>query len=120
MSVLDALMDISRTATKNVLDSEEDSASKDALQKIKDGYSVSCQYCDEPGKHIRYFHIKKGIMKCIDCSGRSRTRCRTCKDSVLKLDIIDEGLYKGNCVDCTRCSYCSVPMWDYVCACEYR
>ena len=78
------------------------------------GKSVRCMGYDCKN-NVPYNFLRKGDAYCRRC----HITCSNCTATVHP-DDAGRGLYKGLCIDCTRCEQCNVPMWDYVCECEVR
>lgn len=100
MSVLDVLMDMCRVEEKKNINVPTNKK------------SVQC-YVDECTNNVPYRYLSRGVNCCKNCL----ITCRECEKKVSPVDAAS-GLYKGLCINCTRCDYCNVPMWDYVCSCE--
>lgn len=79
-----------------------------------DGRSFRCKGY-ECMKNVPYRRLRRGVWYCKDCT----LVCDECKETVYG-DQRAIGIYKGFCIDCTRCEYCNMPMWDYECGCILR
>ena len=115
MSILDYMLDVcvqSELPTCGPVDEV-------VVEMMEAGKSIPCQ-CKEcegkqPGKpttHVPYKAARQGMMHCKKCV--YAFKCGACEKRCHVL-VKATGLYKGSCIDCTRCEQCGVPMWDYIC-----
>ena len=102
MSIIDALLDFER---QNMSQLTVPVANSKSVRCLRSGChnNVPYKFLDKNDAYCRRCHIT----------------CTICKCTVTPDDSA-EGMYKGLCIDCTRCELCNIPMWDYVCACELR
>lgn len=92
------------------------------LVVVLDGRSITCMCdgdCDDGCNgdckgNVRYSCLNNGWSRCHKCT--PAIVCSMCKKHARGY-LCATGLYKGLCIDCTRCENCGDAMYDQVCRC---
>ena len=67
--------------------------------------------------NVPHSYLKHGFDLCRKCT----FTCKECKERVFSSKDVACGMFKGFCIDCTKCPKCKVSRWDYFCGvCGYR
>lgn len=110
ISIFDALLDQCHNCSDNV----NSSVNPNYITLMDKKHSIRCTI---PGcnNNVRYSDIREDLPCCRNCS----IKCCSCGE-ICHPDDMAIGLYSRSCIDCTRCEYCNIPMWDYECRCQVR
>lgn len=110
ISIFHALVDQCHNCPDNV----KSSINPNYITLMDKKHSIRCTL---PGcnNNVRYSDIRENLPCCRNCS----IKCCSCGE-ICHPDDMAIGLYSRSCIDCTRCEYCNIPMWDYECSCQVR
>ena len=120
--VLDVIHQVYNETEKKMMEDTEIRQKLEELMAAGKSIPCTCPQCPamrEDGtssNNVKYSIVRKGKrLHCKAC--RHAFTCVICHE-VCHIEEAAYGLYKGACIDCTRCEECGVPMWDYVCKCQ--